>query len=120
MKNKFVKHRFRQFSSRFYPQGWYKVFRRKFPFKLHKKDWAYRIAKLNILKFFRFKKKLTFFDSSFTHFLYLGNSKSKKIKNRMKLMSKFVERDAEIEYFPGEIYPEFISKNKKQMHTRIH
>jgi len=114
-KSIYLKHPYKQFAQRYYPKIWYKIFRRKFPLKRHRKDWAFRINKAKHMKYFKHEKTLTFYDSSSVYFKYLSSSvKLKKYKNEKRILRKFASQkeDELVGILTKEIEPDFKFRHK--------
>lgn len=115
VKNPFYWRKHGQFAKRFYPKFWYKVFRRKFPLKRHRKDWALKISKMFALWQHK-KKKQTFYDSSAVYFKNLSiNVKPKRHRNYLSYKRKFAMQyiDRDLEIFDFEKDPKFDRKNNQ-------
>lgn len=113
IKNPMHWRKYGQYAKRFYPKFWYKVFRRKFPLKRHRKDWALKLGKMYADWQYKTKKQ-TFFDSSAVYFRNLSiNVKPKRHRNYFHYTRKFkmqyIDRDLEI--FDFEADPKFNRKN---------
>jgi len=60
-----------------------------------------------VFRYFKFKTKLTLFDSSPVYFRFLSRLKGKRYKKKISLYKKFEKRELDREYFPAETYPSF-------------
>jgi len=124
-KSIYLKHPYKQFAQRYYPKIWYKVFRRKFPLKRHRKDWAFRINKAKHMKYFKHEKMITMYDSSLVYFKYYSSDvKRKKYKTEKRILNKFSNQkdDELVGILKREINPDFkfrLNQDIKQSNWKV-